>query len=134
VIILKELKQQPFYDKLTPSFQKKLPDLIDQVHTVSTYKKLENFSIFFAAIMILTNIKSFMSTYFSLNAFLMIALGGISIALVESASKEPKNKLKKTTDKIKNSLIVKVCTCKDYCTCKEDFVSYMKERDIKVLD
>jgi hypothetical protein len=134
VYLLKDLKSQAFYEKLTPQFQDKLSELMSQAHTVFIYGKLEFAAYVFAACLILLNYKEFFSNSFSQNAFFMIAIGGIAIAISNHLSKAPKEKLKKTSEKIKNNLIVKVCNCNGYCECKEDLVKYLKKRKIKIID
>lgn len=131
---MRELEKQSFYEKLTPKFQGKLPNLMSEARTVSFCKQFDWASYLLFCILVPV---SFIKFYFDSSiqdAWSMIIIGGIVVLIVTTATNEPKKRLKKATEKIKNLLIIKICRCNGYCTCKEEFVEYMEKRNIKIVN
>lgn len=130
---MNDLRKQPFYPKLKPDFASKLPDLINQSKEAYMYSRIEFAAYLFAGGLALLNIKAFFSDNFGFREFIMILIGGIAIIGANNITKEPEDRFKKTCEKIKRRLVIKICDCPGYCTCKDEFAAYMKKRDVDLL-
>lgn len=68
-----------------------------------------------------------------MTAFMWICIVAIFIIYIEKISKSAKDDYNKHKEDIKNSMIIKICTCNRYCTCKEEFIDYMDKNNIHIL-
>ena len=66
--------------------------------------------------------------------FFTVLLGVLILNIVfEKLTKQLKEEIKKLKETIRNSMILKICSCNGNCNCKEDLNDYLKKCGIKII-
>ena len=130
---MNDLESCSFWDKLKPDFQKDTKKLIVQNRSVILYERIKTTCIVFLITTIIFYRKDFINYNINLDALITLGIEMMFLVGIENSYKEPKKKYEKTRETIRNRMIVKICNCKGYCSCKEDLNIYMNSRKIKIL-
>lgn len=125
-----DISSQPFWNNLTDDFKSLTNKLIKSyrlAHFVNIVEIITYISILIASIFFYT--KLHVSSY-----FVKILVLGILILILEKTFKPYKSATEKSRQKLQKQFLIEICDCTSRCTCKKDFVDYMKHNGISLLD
>lgn len=113
--------------------------LIAKNKSLKTYEKIQCiFSIGAIGVFLIYNfivrgsysLIRILETYQFFTVLLVVLIFNI---VIEKSTKELKAEIKKLKETIRNSMVLKICSCNGNCNCKEDLNNYLKKCGIKII-
>lgn len=126
---MNDIKEEYFWNKLNPDLKKSVEELTEKHNIFSIYKKAEIIGIIF----ILIYFRKYLN-FDSMNFFILMCIIGFFVIAIEKVMDTTKKDIEQIRTNIKNKMIVNICSCHNYCECKEDFNNFMKKTELIFLN
>ena len=130
---MKNIEKQPFWDNLKPAFKKDIYDFFQKHELIKFWNRIHWFALIISLFTITYFIMNLSSNDFKIESLLAACLPFIFVVIIEKVMANPRKAFTKAKQSIKDKMIIKVCTCHSYCTCKEDFNAFMVKNKFNIL-
>lgn len=129
---MEQIRKQTFYKNLRQDIKSSTEDLFALNRHIFILEKFQMLTFIFAIIVVVINYEAFLGK-FSAEDFVEVLVSLILILIIEKPLTNIRKDYDKKRGQIRSKCIVKICNCHGYCSCKDEYVVYLKNQGIDIM-